>query len=213
MSADKSKKPMIYVIVAFFSVFIAAVLAVYVFPDFTKNFFGSVLKGTFMPKIESFNAKGLIRHDTKEGIDTRIFKHKHTFVYINSSQCNDVCKRNIMNQRQVHEAQGRERHRIQRIMIVTDKVAIDQLKKEVLIRFPKMDLYEIKPSEKERLLAQFRIRKDEDVSKQQRVYLISPHGDLWLYYPADKNYKKDNFKLPRMMIKDMKIILKRSLHG
>ena len=203
---------MILIIISFLAVYLVAMYFVYINPEAAKSM-GSVLNGKFLPKHVAIQTKGMKELHSGQPTEKGLFAHKHTYVYIDSSRCGKVCQKSLFNMRQVHEAQGRNKKRIRRIMILTDTDNIDEFKKTILLKYPRMDIYSVDAKDKKNFLAQFAIKQDEDAAKQQRIYLVSPKEHIWLYYPVDKSTGKQGLVAPSKMLKDMRIILKRSVHG
>lgn len=129
---------------------------------------------------------------------------KWTMLYFGSAECIDICTQTLYNMRQVHLAQGKDSHRIQRVFVVTDSAALDLLR-YTLKDYPGMDVY-IGPKENVDVLArQFALKSGSPLDGLHRIYVVDPLGNFMMSYPADSD--------PSKMRKDFVRLLKVSQIG
>lgn len=129
---------------------------------------------------------------------------KWTLVYFGPAECLRPCSDNLYKMRQIAAAQGRESHRVQRLMVVTDATALDMLRYTVK-EYPGMRVA-VGPIEAVRRLAgQFTLPAGSPLDNLNRVYIVDPLGNLMMSYPADAD--------PRRMNKDLGLLLKASQIG
>lgn len=129
---------------------------------------------------------------------------KWTLVYFGPAECLRPCSDNLYKMRQIAAAQGRESHRVQRLMVVTDATALDMLRYTVK-EYPGMRVA-VGPIEAVRRLAgQFTLPAGSPLDNLNRVYIVDPLGNLMMSYPADAD--------PRRMNKDLGLLLKASRIG
>ena len=131
-------------------------------------------------------------------------KGKWTLVYFGPAECLQPCTDNLYKMRQVTAAQGKEAHRVQRLMVVTDTKALDLLR-YTLKEYPGMHVA-IGPAEAvQRLAAQFALPAGSPLDNRHRLYIVDPLGNLMMSYPADAD--------PRGINKDLGLLLKASQIG
>lgn len=129
---------------------------------------------------------------------------KWTLVYFGPAECLRPCSDNLYKMRQIAAAQGRESHRVQRLMVVTDATALDMLRYTVK-EYHGMRVA-VGPIEAVRRLAgQFTLPAGSPLDNLNRVYIVDPLGNLMMSYPADAD--------PRRMNKDLGLLLKASQIG
>ena len=129
---------------------------------------------------------------------------KWTFVYFLADSCGATCERSLYNMRQVRLAQGENADRLQRMLVVTENVALEKLRTQ-LREYPGMVVI-TGPHENVRTLSEeFTLSSGTPFESYGRVYLLDPAGRLMLSYPADAD--------PSGMRKDLKRLLKVSRIG
>ena len=131
-------------------------------------------------------------------------KGKWTLVYFGSAECLRPCTDNLYKIRQIAAAQGRESHRVQRLMVVTDTTALDMLRYTVK-EYPGMRVAVGPAAAVRRLAGQFALPAGSPLDSLNRVYIVDPLGNLMMSYPADAD--------PRRMNKDLGLLLKASQIG
>lgn len=131
-------------------------------------------------------------------------KGRWTFVYFGPAECQRLCADNLYKMRQVTAAQGKEAHRVQRLMVVTDTRGLDTLR-ATLKEYPGMQVA-VGPTEAVRRLAgQFSVPAGSPLDNLHRLYIVDPLGNLMMSYPADAD--------PRGIHKDLGLLLKASQVG
>ena len=132
-----------------------------------------------------------------------------TYVYIDSSQCDKRCQRNIYYQRQVRLLQGREMGRVKALFVVRDTQGLNELKGH-LQNFPVLKVAVLAPEAARKFTAQLEV-KDPATGKpsfaERRIYLMDPRGQVMMYYDTNRDLSLDR-KLAKGMVKDLKRLLK-----
>ena len=120
---------------------------------------------------------------------------KWRYVMFDAGECDEQCQRKLLYTRQIRLAQGREQARIERIWLIDDR-SVPNAGHAALYA----DAHVItlgSPS----VAAEF----EAQGSARQYIYLVDPHGNLMMRYPADPD--------PARMIKDLQRLLKYSRIG
>lgn len=125
------------------------------------------------------------------------FRGKWVMLNVDGGACNEVCDRQMYEIRQLRTAQGKERERLERVWLITDK---DEVPKTV----------------KEEYEGTHMLRVDPDVIKSwlpvetgamavDHIYMIDPLGNLMMRWPKDAD--------PNRMKKDIGKLMKASRIG
>ena len=127
-------------------------------------------------------------------------KGKWVMVYFSNSDCDDPCKQNVYAMRQVQTALGKEKGRVQRLLVLSGKSTIDTLKAKIK---DYAGMYTVVDQENiEALTQQFLLNNASSVATD-RIYLIDPLGNLMMTYKDD----------PRGILKDLIHLMKISWSG
>lgn len=134
---------------------------------------------------------------------------KWTMLYFASAECGGACEQALYKMRQVHLAQGRERDRLQRILIVTDARARDWLN-YTLKEYRDMTVLTGSPQNLTALMQQFTPAADVNARAATApltdgIYILDPLDNYMLRYRSDAD--------PSGMRKDLKNLLKLSQIG
>lgn len=128
---------------------------------------------------------------------------KWSLVYFAPLACAEPCRQSLYKMRQVHLAQGQERDRLQRVMIVGAK-APDWLA-SVHRDYPDLRILTGTPENITTLAQVFVLTPDDSPARLDRIYVVDPLGNLMMSYPVDAD--------PSGMRKDLKRLLKISQVG
>ncbi len=137
-------------------------------------------------------------------IDLSLLAKKWVLVTIASSNCLETCQKNIYHMRQITIAQGEERKRVQRLLLLTDDSHVSQLQSQ-LSDYPNMIVAKIPTQDLEKVLTLFTVADSEPAITAQRIYIIDPLSYLILSYLPDAN--------PQGLLQDLKRLLKLSRIG
>lgn len=138
-----------------------------------------------MPELGSVNLKG-------EPQELRDFSGKWVMLYVDSGECDQACKQRLYEMRQLRLTQGKERDRIERVWLVTDKAPIETI---ILREFDGTHVLRVDPQRLGKWLP-----PEPGSSLTDHFYLIDPLSNLMMRYPlnADPNkIKKDLSRLLR----------------
>jgi cytochrome oxidase Cu insertion factor (SCO1/SenC/PrrC family) len=125
---------------------------------------------------------------------------KWTLVYFGPAECGKPCTDNLYKMRQVQLAQGKDMERVQRVFIVTDAKALEQLPR-TLKDFPETLVLKGDAAVIGQIARQFSVTAGSPLDNLHRVYLVDPLGNLMMSYPADANptgMRKDLVRLLRL---------------
>lgn len=118
------------------------------------------------------------------------YKGKWIMLQVSSSDCAQACQNTLLNMRQLRLMQGKDRDRIERVMLVTDA---NPLATSLLKIYDGTQFLHTNPKVVEAWLP-----VEEGGTIQDRIYLIDPLGNLMMRYPVDADpnkIKKDITKL------------------
>lgn len=127
-----------------------------------------------------------------------------SLIYFGSSECTSTCEHVLYVMRQVIAAQGREAHRLRPVMIVTDKRAIDSLRRQ-LKEYPTVLPLTGSAAEIAHLARTFETPASGALSGLHRLYVVDPLGNFVISYPPQAN--------PSGISKDLKRLLRYSQVG
>ena len=116
---------------------------------------------------------------TLEGQPVQLTRLKDQWLLLNvaGGACDERCEQNLYFQRQLREALGREKERLDRIWLVSDEAPVREalrpaLASATVLRLPAAELAQwLEPAAGQRL--------------QDHLYLVDPLGNLMMRFPAD----------------------------
>jgi hypothetical protein len=133
-----------------------------------------------------------------------VLRGKWSLVYFGSLQCPPPCTEALYKMRQLEAAQGREAHRVRRVMIVTDAGSATILSGK-LKDYVGTTVY-VGPAPAVRELAlQFTLPVGSPLDGLHRLYVVDPLGNFMMSYPADADLRRIN--------KDIGVLLRTSQVG
>ncbi|MGW8247126.1 MAG: hypothetical protein ACWGOV_03370 [Acidiferrobacterales bacterium] len=124
------------------------------------------------------------------------------YVVVTDGACDQVCLKNLYAVRQIQIAQGKNQHRIRRILIQTGK---DTGLEKIAESYPKLVILEADSGAFSTLRTWFAIKDQAGKLDGSRVYLVDPLGNYMMYYLPGYD--------PTGMRKDMARLLKVSQIG
>lgn len=125
---------------------------------------------------------------------------KWTMIYFDSASCPDECMKQLYFMRQIHNSQGKNLDRIQRIFIYTGSDGLNTLKSK-LVDYPNMLVWTTDQTELSKLRHDFGIELNAAVTERS-IYLMDPQGNLMMRYATGIE--------PAGMRKDLERLLKYS---
>ncbi len=124
---------------------------------------------------------------------------KWTLLTFSPAECLAPCARNLYTLRQVMVAQGEKAHRVQGVLVVTDKGALDLLR-YAMKDYPGVRAIVGPPEAVAALARQFTLPAGSPLDNLNRIYLMDPLGNFMMSYPADADpngIRKDLARLLR----------------
>lgn len=170
----------------------ASYFTYYVIKPTTRNNYGELIdpRAYPIPKLSSTTLDG-----RPEELDK--YKGKWIMLKVGGGACLDACQKQLFTMRQERVMTGKDRDRIERVWLVTDREPIDTM----LIReYDGMHMLHADPQAVAKWLP-----VPQGSTVQDHIYLIDPLGNLMMRFPADPD--------PRKMYKDMSKLLKASAIG
>ena len=162
--------------------------------------------GNYGELVEPARAIKNLELQTLDGSSLRVSDlHKSwAFVYFVAHGCGTACERNLYKMRQVRLTQGENANRLQRVLVVADKIVLDKLRMQ-LRDYPGMIVI-TGPAENVRTLSEeFALPTGTPLDGLGRIYLLDPAGRFMMSYPVDAD--------PSGMRKDLQRLLKVSRIG
>jgi cytochrome oxidase Cu insertion factor (SCO1/SenC/PrrC family) len=105
---------------------------------------------------------------------------KWTMVYFDKAACPDECISRLYFMRQIHASQGKDYDRLQRVFIVTDAAAAENLMPK-LADYPDMKVWTATKAELSLLSRNFGLDAQAD-GTERNVFLMDPQGNLMMRY-------------------------------
>jgi len=128
-------------------------------------------------------------------LDIETLRGKWVMVHVGPSRCDATCSQQLYLMRQTRIALGKEQSRIERMWVQTDASAVDPA---LLQEHPGLQVW--RPTD-----AAFAAQFPAAESPADHIYLVDPLGNLMLRFPAQAE--------PKLMLKDLKLLLKASQVG
>ncbi|MBI2383074.1 MAG: SCO family protein [Gammaproteobacteria bacterium] len=124
--------------------------------------------------------------------DTAALKGKWTYVYLGAGPCADACRNKLFQIRQIRAALNEKRGRVQRVYVAPSVAAAQELQAQLGREHPDLRVL----ADPQGALRGFFEPRDPDA-----VYLLDPHGNWLLEYPAlseSRGIHKDIKRLLRL---------------
>lgn len=137
-----------------------------------------------------------------ERITQEFLRERWTLVYIGAAACDQACRTNLYNIRQVRMALNEKIDRVQRLWVISDGRGSEKLP-ALLAEHPGLKVANPDAAELARFLAQFNNADGSPIPG--RVYVVDPLGNLMMRYPIAPE--------PKRMLKDLERLLKTSWVG
>lgn len=175
---------------------IAAYVAYYVIKPQSRTNYGTLID----PRVHPIPAMASTRLDgTPETLDK--YKGKWVMLKVGGGGCNDACREQLFEMRQLRLMQGKEMDRIERVWLITDTAPLDTLVIRAfdgthMLRAPGQAVATWLPA-------------DPGTSQADHIYLIDPLGNLMMRFPKDP----DRTQARKKMHKDIAKLLKASSIG
>lgn len=117
------------------------------------------------------------------------FHGKWVLVTVDSGHCNEACQKKLYFMRQVRLVQGKEKHRIERLWLITDDVAPDT---ELTKQYEGTFFVSAKDSE---ILSSIETKETQTT----HIYLIDPIGNLMMRFPENVDGTKMGHDIKRLL--------------
>jgi SCO1/SenC len=186
-------RPLYFLALACLVPVVASYLLYYVFPPTGRTNYGELIDP--QRPTPTLALRGL----DGEPFDLKALRGNWVMLTVDRAQCPDSCRNKLWNMRQVRTATGKERERIERVILIID----DAPTTTILLRefegthFLRASAAELKP-----FLA---LPSDGHAALEDCVWLIDPLGHLMLRWPPAAD--------PSRMKKDMDRLLRASRIG
>jgi hypothetical protein len=175
---------------------IAAYVAYYVIKPQSRNNYGTLIdpRSYPIPVMASTTLDG-----RPETLDK--YKGKWIMLKVGGGDCNDACREQLFEMRQLRLMQGKEQDRIERVWLITDAAPLDTM---VIRAFDGTHMLRA-PAD---VVAKW-LPAERGTSQAEHIYLIDPLGNLMMSFPKDP----DRLEARKKMHKDIAKLLKASAIG
>lgn len=196
-------------IVLVIAAFVGPILILWLTLKTTPEVFDGLKKGGYGEKIEPaipVDLGKLLALDNTQ-FDRRLLSGFWTYVYLDSSHCDQLCKRNIFYLRQTRITQGRHADNVKILWVLTDSEKLETLKPEIA-KLTDVFIVILPEKEKSAFLDLFKkSQKNAPRQGSRSIFLMNPNQKLVRYYDTGNKAELDP-KLAKGMRKDLKYILK-----
>lgn len=187
-----------FVILAFASPVILAYVMFY-FVDITSfSNHGEIYKPVVdVSKLELTDADGMLIPDNDGKINPEdTIRYKWRFYSFVDNQCDDVCKKRLLDTRQLHKSFGKDYHRIIRVIVYLEKP------NDEISHFIKSEFSEVKT-----MFAKYEVVKQalSITTERNEIFVSDPRGNIMMRFRAEQPLKD--------LKQDMKKLLKASQIG
>jgi hypothetical protein len=175
---------------------IASYVAYYVVKPTARNNYGTLIdpRSYPIPAMASTTLDG--RPETLEQ-----YKGKWIMLKVGGGACDKACQEQLFEMRQLRVMQGKNRDRIERVWLVTDREPLDTI---VMREFDGTHMLRAPADEVRTWLP-----VDAGTTAEEHIYLIDPLGNLMMSFPKDPDRPQARNK----MNKDIGKLLKASAIG
>ncbi|MFL6674654.1 MAG: SCO family protein [Massilia sp.] len=175
---------------------LASYLTYYVLKPQARNNYGTLID----PRAHPIPAMASSTLDGRpETLDK--FKGKWVMLKVGGGDCNDACREQLFEMRQLRLMQGKEQDRIERVWLVTDAAPLDTI---VIREFDGTHMLRAPGG----VVAKW-LPADAGTTQAEHIYLIDPLGNLMMSFPKDP----DRPAARKKMYKDIAKLLKASAIG
>ncbi len=198
-SAPRGRTQFLLLATLFFFPLILSYVLYFWFPDIRPH--GTTNYGQLINPARPAPPLSLV-DDAGRPLDEQVFRVRWTYVVLAPAVCDEPCRRNLLMTRQVRLAMNEKRSRVQRVLVLADPAAVASVAASLKAEHPDL-----------------RVMADTGVPGRQlsdflqpagaASYLLDPHGNWLLVYPAGGETQAD-FK---GMQQDIKKLLRLSQIG
>lgn len=160
-------------------------------PSGTTNFGELITPAQPVPTLSLLDAEGQVR-------DEKLFTVRWSYVVLAGSACEERCLKDLVMTRQVRAIMNEKRSRIQRVLVLSDAGAVATVAAQLKAEHPDLQVLADQGAPGRRL-------SDFLQPADASAYLLDPHGNWLLVYPAGletqvqfKGMQKDIKKLLRL---------------
>lgn len=173
--------------------FIAPMIGAWIMFEYFPNVvasFGTTNHGNLVSPIRDVDITNLRDMDGNK-LDKDFFAHKWTMLYIDNSECDQVCQYNLNIMRQIRLAQGKEMQRVERLFVLTDTRNQENIEK-IQKTHEGMTVTSASNEDLQDFIKTFTLDDKIDPLLQKRIYMVDLYGKLMMYYklnPEDASMK------------------------
>jgi hypothetical protein len=198
-TAPRGRLQFLLLATLFFFPLLASYVLYFWFPDLrpsgTTNYGQLINPARPAPDLTLVDAKGA-------ALDEQTFGVRWSYVVLAGTDCDELCRRNLVMTRQVRVAMNEKRSRIQRVLVLSDPAAVPRVAAALAPEHPDLRVLGDTGAPGARL-------SDFLQPAGAASYLLDPHANWLLFYPAGGETQAD-FK---GMQKDIKKLLRLSQIG
>lgn len=177
---------LLFIIVVCISPLLLSYLTYFVIKPESRTNYGAFIdaKAYPIPKLESTGLDGKLQ-------SLEALKGKWIMLQVDSGDCQASCNKKMHDMRQLRIAQGKERNRIERVWLITDKKTLEPT---LLQEYEGTKMLRTKYE-----LIQKWLPTEPGTLATDHIYLIDPLGNLMMRFPQDANANKIKKDLSRLL--------------
>lgn len=156
-------------------------------PEGRTNYSDLVLPTRAMPTLA-------VRDTNGQAADLQSLKGQWLLLAVADAACPERCERQLFLQRQLREMLGRERHRLDKVWLVTGTGAVAPALQAALLATPAMHLLQV---DREALAAWLQAAPGQVLD--DHLYVVDPLGEWMMRVPADAEPKRVKRDLERLL--------------
>jgi hypothetical protein len=153
-------------------------------PQGTRNYGQLIADLKPLPAVTARDLKG-------QPVDLTSLRKQWLLVSVAGGACTEVCEKHLYQQRQLREALGKEKERLDWVWLIDDEVPVKDallpaLQAATVLRVP------------DKALTNW-LAPEQGHALQDHLYLVDPHGQWMMRFPADANPYKIKSDLERLL--------------
>lgn len=119
---------------------------------------------------------------TNKPYDLHMLRGKWSLIYIGGSHCDKACEVTLIKARDARWAQGTAGTRVKYYYVLTSDKFTDDVAK-LHKKFPALTILHGNAKQRAALIQQFRVSPNQQLGRDNQLYLVDPTGLFILHYP------------------------------
>lgn len=143
--------------------------------------------------IEPQRATPALQLTTLDGrpFDTKALRGKWTMVMAAGGDCPATCADRLYHMRQVRLTTGKDRDRVQRVWLITDRAPVSTM---LMRQYEGTEMLRVDPAK----IAPW-LTVEPDAAYAERLYMVDPLGNLMMRFPVDADPNKTKRDVAKLL--------------